>query len=50
MDIFFNYKYLNSGDHDYMVPFQSTQKWIKSLNYSIEDDWRPWNVNNQVAG
>lgn len=39
-----------SGDHDYMVPFQSTQKWIKSLNYSIEDDWRPWNVNNQVAG
>uniref|UniRef100_A0A3Q7G992 Uncharacterized protein n=1 Tax=Solanum lycopersicum TaxID=4081 RepID=A0A3Q7G992_SOLLC len=39
-----------SGDHDYSVPFQSTQKWIKSLNYSIVDDWRPWNVNNQVAG
>ncbi|KAL3340474.1 hypothetical protein AABB24_028886, partial [Solanum stoloniferum] len=39
-----------SGDHDYMVPFQDTQTWIKSLNYSIDDDWRPWNVNNQVAG
>nr|XP_010320338.1 serine carboxypeptidase-like 17 isoform X2 [Solanum lycopersicum] len=39
-----------SGDHDYMVPFQDTQTWIKSLNYSIDDDWRQWNVNNQVAG
>ncbi|KAG5613110.1 hypothetical protein H5410_024391 [Solanum commersonii] len=39
-----------NGDHDYMVPFQDTQTWIKSLNYSIDDDWRQWNVNNQVAG
>ncbi|XP_059281575.1 serine carboxypeptidase-like 13 [Lycium ferocissimum] len=39
-----------SGDHDYMVPFQSTEVWIKSLNYSIIEDWRPWNVNDQVAG
>ncbi|KAL3371942.1 hypothetical protein AABB24_008470 [Solanum stoloniferum] len=39
-----------SGDHDYMVPFQETQTWIKSLNYSIDDDWRQWNINNQVAG
>ncbi|KAK4722777.1 hypothetical protein R3W88_013010 [Solanum pinnatisectum] len=41
---------IDIGDHDYAVHFQSTQKWIKSLNYSIVDDWRPWNVNNQVAG
>ncbi|XP_060199312.1 serine carboxypeptidase-like 11 isoform X2 [Lycium barbarum] len=39
-----------SGDHDKVVTFQSTQAWIKSLNYSIIDDWRPWTVDNQVAG
>ncbi|XP_047257661.1 putative serine carboxypeptidase-like 52 [Capsicum annuum] len=39
-----------SGDHDMTVPFQSTQFWIKSLNYSIIDDWRPWIVGGQVAG
>nr|XP_016506386.1 PREDICTED: putative serine carboxypeptidase-like 52 isoform X2 [Nicotiana tabacum] len=39
-----------SGDHDMVVPFQSTQAWIKYLNYSIIDDWRPWTVDGQVAG
>ncbi|ESQ33621.1 hypothetical protein EUTSA_v10007570mg [Eutrema salsugineum] len=39
-----------SGDHDMMVPFLGTQAWIKSLNYSIIDEWRPWFVNNQVIG
>ncbi|KAG5607150.1 hypothetical protein H5410_028642, partial [Solanum commersonii] len=39
-----------SGDHDMVVPFSSTQLWIKSLNYSIIDDWKPWFVDGQVAG
>lgn len=39
-----------SGDHDLVVPFISTQVWIKSLNYSIIDDWKPWIVDGQVAG
>ncbi|KAL1368418.1 hypothetical protein HN51_022571 [Arachis hypogaea] len=39
-----------SGDHDAVVPFSSTQRWIRSLNYSIVDDWRPWYLNDQVAG
>ncbi|AED91420.1 serine carboxypeptidase-like 19 [Arabidopsis thaliana] len=40
-----------SGDHDSMVPFSSTQAWIRALNYSIVDDWRPWMMSsNQVAG
>ncbi|KAK2393838.1 serine carboxypeptidase [Trifolium repens] len=39
-----------SGDHDMSVPFLSTQAWIRSLNYSIVDDWRQWHTNDQVAG
>ncbi|PHU20463.1 hypothetical protein BC332_11614 [Capsicum chinense] len=39
-----------SGDHDTMIPYTSTQAWIRSLNYSIVDDWRPWIVDSQVAG
>ncbi|CAH2061421.1 unnamed protein product, partial [Thlaspi arvense] len=39
-----------SGDHDMVAPFISTQAWIRSLNYSIIDDWRPWMINDQIAG
>ncbi|KAI9112183.1 hypothetical protein K1719_016706 [Acacia pycnantha] len=39
-----------SGDHDPLVPFMSTQAWIRDLNYSIVEDWRPWLANGQVAG
>ncbi|GAU23680.1 hypothetical protein TSUD_304550 [Trifolium subterraneum] len=39
-----------SGDHDMKVPFLATQAWIRSLNYSIVDDWRQWYYNDQVAG
>lgn len=39
-----------SGDHDLKIPFFGTIAWIKSLNYSIVDDWRPWHINDQVAG
>ncbi|CAN6820510.1 unnamed protein product, partial [Brassica oleracea] len=45
--LFFNL--LLSGDHDMLVPFLATQDWIRSLNYSIIDHWRPWMVHNQVA-
>lgn len=33
-----------------LVPFMATQAWIRSLNYSIVNDWRPWFVKGQVAG
>ncbi|XP_037493464.1 serine carboxypeptidase-like 17 isoform X1 [Jatropha curcas] len=39
-----------SGDQDMVVPFLGTQAWIRSLNYSIVDDWRPWLVRGQIAG
>ncbi|XP_020269072.1 serine carboxypeptidase-like 18 isoform X2 [Asparagus officinalis] len=39
-----------SGDHDMAIPFMGTQAWIRSLNYSILDDWRSWHVDGQVAG
>ena len=39
-----------SGDHDMVVPFIGTQAWIRSLDFSVVDDWRPWYVTGQVAG
>ncbi|KAH0919344.1 hypothetical protein HID58_027004 [Brassica napus] len=39
-----------SGDHDLGVPYLGTQAWIRSLNYSVIDDWRPWMINNKPAG
>ncbi|KAJ3703460.1 hypothetical protein LUZ61_007165 [Rhynchospora tenuis] len=39
-----------SGDHDRAIPHVGTQAWIRSLNFSITDDWRPWYVGGQVAG
>ncbi|CAF1858827.1 unnamed protein product [Brassica oleracea] len=39
-----------SGDHDMYVPSLGTQAWIRSLNYSVTDDWRPWMIGDQIAG
>lgn len=41
---------LCSGDHDMIVPYISTLAWIESMNFTIEEDWRPWFSNDQVAG
>ncbi|XP_010472296.1 PREDICTED: serine carboxypeptidase-like 11 isoform X1 [Camelina sativa] len=39
-----------NGDHDLVVPFLATEAWIKSLNYSIIHEWRPWMIKDQIAG
>ncbi|EOA29258.1 hypothetical protein CARUB_v10025532mg [Capsella rubella] len=39
-----------TGDHDMVLPSFATQAWIKSLNYSIAHEWKPWMVNDQNAG
>ncbi|KVH80021.1 hypothetical protein Ccrd_025499 [Cynara cardunculus var. scolymus] len=38
------------GDHDMVFPYVGTEKWIRTLNLSIESPWEPWFVRNQVAG
>ncbi|CAI0393446.1 unnamed protein product [Linum tenue] len=40
----------NSGDHDLIKPYVGTLEWIRSLNFRIVDEWRPWLFKNQVAG
>uniref|UniRef100_A0A0D9XRX3 Serine carboxypeptidase-like 18 n=1 Tax=Leersia perrieri TaxID=77586 RepID=A0A0D9XRX3_9ORYZ len=39
-----------SGDHDAGFPFIGTQEWIRFLNISVAEEWRPWYVAGQVAG
>ncbi|KAL2491275.1 Serine carboxypeptidase-like 17 [Abeliophyllum distichum] len=39
-----------SGDHDMIVPYTATLQWIRDLNLTVEEDWRPWIFNGQVAG
>ncbi|KAJ8765664.1 hypothetical protein K2173_014786 [Erythroxylum novogranatense] len=39
-----------SGDHDMVVPYLGTLSWIKALNFSVVEPWRPWFVEQVVAG
>ncbi|KAA8536292.1 hypothetical protein F0562_028770 [Nyssa sinensis] len=39
-----------SGDHDMVIPHVGIEKWVKSLDLTIDSDWRPWFINGQVAG
>ena len=39
-----------SGDHDMLMPYLGTLSWIKALNFTVIDDWRPWLVDDQPAG
>jgi serine carboxypeptidase-like clade 1 len=39
-----------SGDTDNAVPLFGTQGWINEVGWKVTDAWRPYYVNNQVAG
>jgi len=46
-----NYKVLvYSGDVDACVPYNGSEDWVRNLGYPVSDAWRPWLVNDQVAG
>ncbi|KAK0604797.1 hypothetical protein LWI29_019552 [Acer saccharum] len=44
------FKLETGGDHDMVVSYLGTLSWIKALNFTIIDEWRPWLVDDQVAG
>ncbi|KAK4847701.1 hypothetical protein QYF36_004890 [Acer negundo] len=39
-----------TGDHEIVIPYVGTEKWITSLNLTIQYGWQPWLVDGQVAG
>ncbi|ONK58147.1 uncharacterized protein A4U43_C09F8700 [Asparagus officinalis] len=39
-----------SGDHDMVLPYTATLKWIRRFNYSEIEKWRPWFVDEHIAG
>ena len=42
--------WLFSGTEDIAVATLGTLRWIDYLNQTIVEQWRPWEVDNQVAG
>ena len=32
------------------MPFLGTERWMECLGLPVEDDWRPWHLDHDVAG
>jgi len=39
-----------SGDTDGAVTTYGSKRWIKDLDWSVNEAWRPWFTNGQVSG
>ena len=42
--------WIYTGDTDLVVPFVGTREWIKKLGLPVIQKFRPWYLNQQVAG
>ena len=39
-----------NGDTDLVVPYNANQMWIKKLQLAIQQPWRQWKVDGNIAG
>ena len=39
-----------SGTEDIAITTLGTLRWINSLNYTIDDEWKPWKIDGQIVG
>ncbi|KAL8246170.1 hypothetical protein R6Q59_007386, partial [Mikania micrantha] len=39
-----------NGDLDFTFPYVGVEQWITSLNLDVEEQWKPFYVDNQVGG
>jgi len=39
-----------NGDQDECIPYLQDQQWTEGMGFAVKEGWRPWIVENQVAG
>lgn len=39
-----------NGDQDECIPYQHDETWTRGMGFAVRDEWRPWLLNEQVAG
>lgn len=39
-----------NGDNDECIPYSHDEKWTSNMGFAVKEQWRPWLVDNQVAG
>ena len=39
-----------SGTEDIAVATLGTLRWINYINYTVDEEWKPWNVDGQDVG
>eukprot|EP01138_Halocafeteria_seosinensis_P009252 gb/GECG01009455.1/.p1 GENE.gb/GECG01009455.1/~~gb/GECG01009455.1/.p1 ORF type:complete len:465 (+),score=47.99 gb/GECG01009455.1/:1-1395(+) len=50
-DLINNYRVLiYNGDADGSVPYLDNEEWTSNMSIPVKSKWRPWYVDNQVAG